>query len=116
MTSAPASFGADFEVTGFTVAAIGSIPINEMFDLHARVGVLFSDTEITLSGGSGTLSLSETVSASAQDLFYGVGAALHLGGNWSLNLDYQLYKDIGDEEKTGETDVDSITLAAIFRF
>ena len=90
VASAPANFNADFEVTGFTVAAIGSIPINDMFGLHARVGVLFSDTEITLTGGSGTVSVSETFSASAQDLFYGVGAALHLGGNWSLNLDYQL--------------------------
>lgn len=106
----------DFASTGFTTAFIGSLPIGEMFELHARAGIFFSDTEVTLSAGDGDVSDSEKFSGTDTDIFYGAGMAVHLGSSWSVSLDYQLFKDVGNEDDTGETDVDSLTLGLIYRF
>lgn len=111
----PATYSADFEVKGFTAAAIGALPLNEMFDLHARVGVLFADTEISETASIGADSARDSFSADSRDFFYGLGAGLHLGANWTLSLDWQQFKDVGDDDETGETDVDSISLGVIFK-
>jgi hypothetical protein len=113
--SAPASYAIDFEVTGFTVAAIGAIPLGQMFDLHARLGMLFADTEISERGTIGSVAASDSFSADSRDLHYGVGAGWHLGERWSLSLDWQLFKDVGDDEETGEADIDRVSLGVMFR-
>lgn len=106
----------DFASTGFTTAFIGSLPLGEMFELHARAGIFFSDTEITLSAGDGDISDSQKFSGTDTDIFYGAGLAVHFGSNWSVTVDYQLFQDVGSEDDTGETDVDSATVGLIFRF
>lgn len=113
--SAPATYAADFEVKGFSVAALGAIPLGEKFNLHAQLGILFADTEITQAASVSTTFASESFSANSQDVFYGVGAAFHLGANWTFSLDWQTFKDVGDDEETGESDVDRISLGVIYR-
>jgi len=108
--------GISLGVTGFTVAAVGSLPLGESFDLHGRVGMLFSDTELELSLSDSTGSASDSASYTDNEVFYGVGASWYVGENWSLNLDYLLYKDVGTEDDTGETDIDSFTLGVTYRF
>lgn len=114
-TPQPASYSADLEVKGFTAAAVGTLPLNQMFELHARLGVLFADTEISETAAISTTSLSDSFSADSQDLFYGVGAGFHLGQNWTFSLEWQQYKDVGDEDETGETDIDRVSLGVIFK-
>jgi OmpA-OmpF porin, OOP family len=111
----PATASADIEASGFTLAGVGSIPVGKSFDVHGRLGVLFADTEASLSVGVAGETGSESFSGSSQDVFYGVGAALHFGTNWSISLDYLMFKDVGDEEETGEGDIDSLTLGVIYR-
>lgn len=111
----PAAYAVDFELKGFTAAAIGAVPLGQRFDLHARLGVLFADLDITESASISTSSASETYSADSRDLFYGVGAGLQLGAHWSFSLDWQQFKDVGDEEDTGEADVDRISLGVMYK-
>lgn len=112
----PASFNMDFSSTGFTVATLGSLPLGEMFDVHARLGIFFSDMEIDMSTTIGTGSASDQLSASSEDVFYGLGAAWHFGGNWSLSGDWQRYDAVGDEEETGEGDIDVLSLSLAYKF
>lgn len=115
VTSVPASYGADFEVKGFTAAALGAVPLGEKFDLHAQLGLLFADTEITQTASIGGDSATDSFSANSEDVFYGVGVGLHLGSNWSFSLDWRQFKDVGDDEETGESDVDRISLGVTYR-
>lgn len=116
-----AFYSADFEVTGFTAAAMGSVPLGQMFDAHARLGVLFSDTEISetlgasVPGSTATTSDGLTTSANSQDLFYGLGVGLRLGERWAFSLDWQQFKDVGDEDETGESDIDRLSLGVVFK-
>lgn len=106
----------EFSATGFTTAFVGSLPLGEMFDLHARLGVFFSETEVEFRVGDSEGSERDSISGSDTDIFYGAGGAMHFGPSWSVTLDYQLYKDVGNDDDTGEADVDSVTLGAIYRF
>jgi OOP family OmpA-OmpF porin len=106
----------DSGVTGLTAAAVGSLPLGESFDLHARIGVLFSETELEISISDDTGGVSEGDSFGDTEVFYGAGIAWYVGERWSLSLDYLLYKDVGTEDETGETDIDSVTLGLNYRF
>jgi len=112
---ASAAFSADVEAAGFTVAAIGSIPIGNSFDVHGRAGVLFADTEFTVSAAMLDASASDSVSENSQDFFYGIGVGLQVGPNWSFSLDWQQFKDVGDEDETGESDVNRLSLGVIYK-
>lgn len=110
------SFAADFEVTGFTAAAIGSLPIGEVFEARAHAGVLFANLDSSASASvAGFGSTSDSTSTDSRDLFFGVGAGMHLGEQWSFSLDWQRFKDVGDEEESGENDIDRISLGVIYR-
>ena len=113
---AEANMGIDFAVKGFTTNLIARVPLSESFDLHGTVGLFFSETEITVSGGSSGFNLTERVSGDDQDLFYGVGLGWRVSESMSLSLDYHLYKDVGSEDDTGETDITALTLGAAFHF
>lgn len=114
------TFDIDSETKGFNTGLVANLPLGASFDLHANLGLLFSDTEITMNSSSGSFGfggnrVSDSLSGSDQDVFYGAGLGWHLSEKWSLSLDYQLYKDVGSED-TGETDIDAVTLAAVFHF
>lgn len=113
--SAPATANIDFESAGFTLAGVGSLPLGDMFDLHSRIGIYFADTEISVGLTMDSVGARETLSGSSQDVFYGIGAGLHVGTNWSFSLDWQRYADVGDEDKTGEGDIDTLSLSLMYR-
>jgi OmpA-OmpF porin, OOP family len=117
VTSTSATAAIDFSSSGFTTAVVGSIPLSESFDLHGKLGIFFSDTEFEIGvgiGGSGGSPFK--VSGTDTDVYYGAGVSWYAGANWTLGLDYLLYKDVGNEDDTGETDLDSVTLQAGYRF
>jgi OmpA-OmpF porin, OOP family len=103
--------GVSIESQGPAVSALGIWPVADAFDLYARFGLFFSDTEAGIS----IEDFSESVSGSDEDVFYGVGAAWNVGERWTLRLDYQQFKDVGTEEDTGEGDVDAWSLGVLFR-
>jgi OOP family OmpA-OmpF porin len=111
----PATYSADFEVAGFTATAIGAVPIGAMFDVHGRAGILFADTELTEAAAIATSSDRASTSASSQDFFYGLGVGLQVGQNWSFSLDWQQFKDVGDDDETGESDVNRLSLGVIYK-
>jgi OmpA-OmpF porin, OOP family len=110
-----ATVAQDLELTGFTAAAVGTVPLGSAFDLHARLGVLFAKTDVSVAVSRASLTASDSVSADSQDVFYGLGAGLQVGPNWSFSLDWQQFKDVGDEDETGETDVNRLSLGVTYR-
>jgi OOP family OmpA-OmpF porin len=116
VTSAPASFATDFDVSGFTAAAVGTVPIGQMLEAHGRVGLMFADIDVSgAMSVSGFVPGAESFSSDSRDVFFGLGAGLHFGGQWSISLDWQTFKDVGDEEETGEADIDRISLGVTYR-
>jgi OmpA-OmpF porin, OOP family len=107
-----------FNTTGPTASVLGMFAINDRFDIHGRAGILFADTRlrqrIRTVGADTNFSHAE-FDGSTQDLFAGVGAAWNINDSFSLRFEYMRFFDAGDDETSGEFDIDFITLGILFR-
>ncbi len=111
----PSTFNFESKEIAYPIAVVGILPIGPVFEVHGRVGLLFSNPEVKITSTAGSDSIADKFGASSQDLFYGAGFAANLGETWSISLDYAKYNDVGDGDIIAETDFDSISLSLIYR-
>jgi OmpA-OmpF porin, OOP family len=108
-----------FTSAGPTISALGMLPLGQYFDLHVRAGIYLADTRVTnrtrdVQFNTGNINHMR-VDASQTEIFGGLGGAWNINENFVLRLEYQRYLDVGDDEKTGESDIDVFNLAVLFR-
>lgn len=114
----PAERATVFTSAGPTISAVGLFPIGQHFDLQARAGIYLADTRVT--NRVRDVEFAENVShrrvdASQTELLAGIGGSWSVNENFSLRVEYQKFFDVGDDEKTGESDIDVITLSVLFK-
>jgi len=95
------------------------VPITRRFDLHGRLGVIFSDTRVRQrieDPFTGDF-LSVEDDGSDRDFFAGIGGAWNINESYSLRLEYQRFLDVGEEGqfRSGERDIDLLTFSVLFR-
>jgi opacity protein-like surface antigen len=121
VASTSTSVSIDTETKGFTLSGIGSIPIGEVFDLHARLGLFIAQTDLSIGVAINT-SESDTENFDSQGVLLGFGAGFHLGDHWSLSLDWTKYANVADEndDEDFETedgfDIDALSISAVYKF
>jgi OmpA-OmpF porin, OOP family len=98
-------------VKGFEVSGIGSMPFGARFSLIGRVGVYRWNLDQDSSGPGGSLSQSK----SGTDLTFGFGMRFNFTNNFSMRVQYQRYRDVGDAS-TNTNDIDVISAGALFSF
>lgn len=115
--------GIETEVTGYTVAAIGVLPLSRNWELFARAGVLFADNKITIRvTAEGQQFLPPLGSFSAADahgstnLHAGLGISRRFLETYDLRLEYQRAFDVGDAGTGGKGDLDAALLGLIVTF
>jgi OmpA-OmpF porin, OOP family len=108
-----------FRNSGITAAAVGIFPLGQHFEVHGRGGVLFARSRIRQKVDSEDSEALRVVPfelrGNSTDLFAGLGAAWNINPSYSLRVEYTRYLNVGDEEKTLETDIDLISLTLLFR-
>jgi OOP family OmpA-OmpF porin len=115
-TSAPGSVDITFSSKGPLGSALGIWPINDSWDVYARAGIFISDTKLKVNVGLLNASDTETESKTSVDSMIGLGTAVHLGDHFSLRLEYQRFGAVGDEDTTGESNVDLVNAGFLVRF
>lgn len=93
--------GAKFNVSSVQVAAVGTFPINDMFDVYAKLGM--ASNKINLSGPGTCNSCSKT------NLMYGVGGQYNINKQVGIRLEYD---QLGKASNTGTDDLGASTLSA----
>lgn len=121
VTGTPFIFNSDVrvQVNGPFASVLGMFPINESFDVHVRGGILLSDTRSRLRSVAVEPDVPESfqsleIKDSDKDFFAGIGATWNINASYSLRVEYQHFLDVGGDD-TGETDVDLISAALLFR-
>jgi OmpA-OmpF porin, OOP family len=107
-----------FTTTGPTASILGMFAINERFDIHGRAGILFADTRLRYRIRDVELDANAVhieQDGSTQDLFAGIGAAWNINDNYGVRVEYQRFFDAGDEDTSGEFDIDFIQVGILFR-
>lgn len=115
--------GVQLTSAGITASVLGMLPLGSHFDLHARAGIYYADTRVTnrlryidAVDQDGVFNLlHRRVDASQTELFGGIGAAWNINESFAVRVEYQKFFDVGDDEKAGESDVDVINLAILFK-
>lgn len=124
-TEADFMFTSKVASNAYTLSVIGGLPINESFNLFAKVGVGFWDIDISSSERDTITNnrFSDKISFSDNDFVYGFGAEYTVNDQFgitaeytSLNIDYKETQTIGDVSSTTELDVDINNLVVSARF
>ncbi|SRR5712692_4574636 len=112
----PVSSQAERKSHGFDLGVIGILPVNNQFSFLGRAGMFLwsADFSVTASGGGVTLSNSQ--SASGNSLSYGIGAKYDFDKSIGLRAEFQRFKDVGDKNTTGQSDVDLLSISLVLRF
>jgi OOP family OmpA-OmpF porin len=105
-------FHRELETAGPSLTAFGMLPLSDSWQLYARAGMLFADSDLTtrVNGGG---SVASSFDSDATTL--GAGAQYDWGGHWSARLEFQRTKDLGGDDVASDADVDSISLGFLYR-
>ena len=101
---------------GAFVNGMGIWPITKIWEVYGRGGFYVSDTQVSATARIGSNTSTATESSTSVDAMIGLGTALHLGQHLLVRLEYQRFGAVGDEDTTGETDVDAFNLGLVIRF
>lgn len=112
----PARVGIDISAKGPFATALLGAPLGANFDIHTNLGGFYSKTEFDIGVGLDTFDQSDTVSSESLDLFAGVGLGYRFTDSFAASLDYTRFKDVGDEDDTGEGDITSFRLGVTYTF
>lgn len=107
------SVSLDAESKGFNVALLGFLPVGQAVNLMGKVGLFRWDVD--LSASSSSLG-SGSVSESGIDLMFGFGASFDIGNTTAIRIEWERFTDVGDENETGQSDVDLLSASLVFRF
>lgn len=104
-----AASSATAEVNGMTVQVVGTFAINPSFSLIGRGGMNFLNLEVndTVEGNEGDTDVAWSL---------GLGAQYNLSKSVGLRAEWERYFKVGDEDTTGEMDVDLISASVVYTF
>jgi OmpA-OmpF porin, OOP family len=103
----------DVKAKAWDLVAVGILPVMEQLSLHGKLGFARWDVDASANAtGIGSASASDN----GTDLTYGVGAQYDFTKQVGMRLEWQQYKDVGDDNTTGKSDVDVISASVLFKF
>lgn len=97
--------------SGFEALAVGIVPINPQWSLIGKLGLFRWDVDF--NDGTGLVG---SGSASGTNVTYALGVGYQFTPKAAVRVEYQQYKDIGDENVTGKGDVNVIGANVLYRF
>lgn len=106
----------EIEAKGWNIAGVGMLPLNDSFSLFAKLGFINADVESTIKFSSGGISASESEDSTDFKPTFGLGAAYAVTSQLALRVEFERYNDLGDEDKTGEGDVDLLSGGIVYKF
>ena len=100
------------EVHGMTIQVIGSYVINPSFSLIGRGGMNILNLEKNGTIAAPTNNVGDTDVAWS----LGLGAQYNLSESVGLRAEWERYFKVGDEDTTGEVDIDLISASIVYTF
>ena len=104
---------ANFDVSGINLAALGIYPVTDRFSLQAKAGLFLWNLDVDVS--SSTLGAG-SISESGNSPMLGVGASYGFTERIGVLVEYERFIDVGEQDVTGESDVDIFSASLVFSF
>ena len=103
----------EYDSRGFAVSALGILPF-DAWSVYGRLGYYLANNDATLTTIVDGEGVSFKNGDNSQDFYWGIGGG-YTQGQWTLRLEFQQYMDVGDTPQL-ESDIDRITIGAIYKF
>jgi OmpA-OmpF porin, OOP family len=106
------------KISGFELAAVGTLPLSERFELFARLGAFSGETKTSYSstGSVEILNGAATQKSRNTKLTYGAGATFNMNKKVSLRGEWARYGKLGNELTGGSGDVNLFSVGLVYRF
>lgn len=102
----------NWEATGINLSLVGVLPLEYQFSLLAKIGATRWDVDNRFTSPLGSGSPSET----GTDFSFGVGAQYDFTEQVGTRLEWERFRKVGDENITGQSDLDLLSLSVLFQF
>jgi opacity protein-like surface antigen len=96
-------------VTGPALSLLGTLPVGENFELFLRAGALFGSRGFNLEFGSLDEKFSRTV------WLAGAGVTWSFAKRWAVRAEYQQTGNLDESFISGETELQRMSLSALFK-
>ena len=102
---------------GWSLAGVGTAMVSDNFGVFGKLGAFSWDLDYKCSAVSGAaVCVAPTNrSASGTDLTYGVGLKYNLTKQTSLRVEWEQFKDVGNDATGGKGDIDLITVGIQYK-
>ena len=94
------------------LVAVGTLPLANNFSLFGKAGLHNWDLDV----GASALGLSDKVSDKGTDFTFGFGAGYEITKNLGLRLEWERFRHVGEEDTTGKSNVDLLSVGLRYRF
>jgi OOP family OmpA-OmpF porin len=102
----------EIKANAWDFVVVGILPFNKQFSAFGKLG--FARWDIDASGSA--LGLSASVSDNGLSPTYGLGVQYDFAKQFGVRVEWLRYQDVGDENTTGQSDVDVIGASVLFKF
>jgi OOP family OmpA-OmpF porin len=110
--SAP-GVSADIKANAWELVGLGAYPFANQFSVYGKFGAYHGESKISAAvAGLGSGSLKETNT----DLTFGLGAQYDVSRELGVRGEWQRYKNVGGDNTGGKSDIDVLSIGAIWRF
>jgi OOP family OmpA-OmpF porin len=110
------SLSAKVDSSGFALSVLGILPIQEVWEVYARLGMYFGDTEATMGFSDGVDSVSMSDSKNEEEFMYGIGGGYTFNETWNVRAEYTIIQNVGDDQLSGEADVSRFVIGLNYKF
>jgi len=107
----PTELNVDYSshVTGPALSLLGTLPLGENFELYLRGGAFFASREIKAGLGTLDADFASTV------WLAGAGVTWSFAKRWAIRAEYQQIGKLDESLVSGETELQRMSLSALFR-
>ena len=113
----PANVALSFSAGGPLISVIGILPFQEKFEIYGRLGYLFGSVEREFTSRvDGQRGVSGAAKGDSQVPVYGIGVSWNINQVYAIRGEYQWVSDLGESSRTGQEDLDVLTIGLIVRF
>lgn len=102
---------------GWEFLGVGTLPIADKFSVYGKAGLFRWDVDVSATGVvPGFAPVAVGASDKGTDFTYGIGLKYDFTKSIGARVEWQRYKDVGNDATTGKSDVDLLSLGIVFKF
>lgn len=112
-----AAASATAKAKGWELLGVGTLPFSDKFSAYGKAGLFRWDADVSATAViPGFAPAAVSASDNGTDVTFGLGLKYDHTKNIGVRLEWQRYKDVGNDATTGKSDVDLLSVGIVFKF